>query len=201
MLSRFESSLLHKDGREVIIETSGMQVLDENGNYFGWRGVNCDIIEREQAEQKIRQQAEEILELSTPVIQVWEGVVIAPLIGTLDSQRTQGLMERFLNSIVETKSPVALVDITGVPTVDTQTAQHLMEAISAARLLGTKVVLTGVRPVIAQTLVHLGIDLSEIETCASLAAGLRLALDMLNLEIVDNKLDFQGINLEKRAQL
>jgi len=178
-----------------------MQVLDENGNYFGWRGVNCDIIEREQAEQKIRQQAEEILELSTPVIQVWEGVVIAPLIGTLDSQRTQGLMERFLNSIVETKSPVALVDITGVPTVDTQTAQHLMEAISAARLLGTKVVLTGVRPVIAQTLVHLGIDLSEIETCASLAAGLRLALDMLNLEIVDNKLDFQGINLEKRAQL
>jgi rsbT co-antagonist protein RsbR len=93
-------------------------------------------------------------------------------------------MERFLKQIVITQSSVALVDITGVPTIDTQTAQHLTEAISAARLLGTQVILTGVRPAIAQTLVHLGIDLRDIETRASLAAGLKLALDTLNLTVL-----------------
>ena len=109
--------------------------------------------------------------------------MVAPLIGMLDSQRTYGFMERLLNGIVKNNSSIALVDITGVPTVDTQTAQHLIEAIGAARLLGTKVILTGVRPAIAQTIVHLGIDLSEVETCASLTAGLRTALDSLGLEV------------------
>ena len=132
---------------------------------------------------KIAQQSQEIMDLSTPVVQVWEGIVIAPLIGILDSDRTQRFMERFLNGIVETRSSVALVDITGVPHLDTQTAQHLTEAITAARLLGTRVILTGVRPAIAQTLVHLGIDLSGMETCASLIAGLRLALDMMGLQV------------------
>jgi rsbT co-antagonist protein RsbR len=93
-------------------------------------------------------------------------------------------MERLLNRIVETNSPVALVDITGVPTIDTQTAQHLIETISAVRLLGAQVVLTGVRPAIAQTLVHLGIDLSNIMTRASLSAGLQVALDILKLQVV-----------------
>jgi anti-anti-sigma regulatory factor len=126
----------------------------------------------------------EMLELSTPVLQIWEGVVVAPLIGTLDSERTQQFMERLLNEIVKTKSPVALIDITGVPTIDTQTGQHLIEAISAARLLGTEVILTGVRPAIAQTLVHLGIDLSDFITKSSLAAGLNDALYALNLRVV-----------------
>jgi len=138
---------------------------------------------RVEAANIIAQQSQEIMELSTPVIQVWEGIVAAPLIGTLDSQRTQQFMERFLEAIVEAKAPVAMVDITGVPTVDTQTAQHLIEAITAARLLGTRVILTGVRPAIAQTLVHLGIDLSEIETQSSLMAGLKLALNMLGLAV------------------
>jgi PAS domain S-box-containing protein len=142
------------------------------------------VLKSKRTEKKLEQQAQEILELSTPVIQVWEGLVIAPLIGMLDSQRTQGFMERFLNGIVDTKSPVALVDITGVPTIDTQTAQHIIEAITAARLLGTKVILTGVRPSIAQTLVHLGVDLSDIDTRASLISGLRLALSMLGLEVI-----------------
>jgi len=114
-------------------------------------------------------------------------VVAAPLIGSLDSLRTQQFMERLLNRIVETNSPVALVDIMGVPTIDTQTAQHLIETISAVRLLGAQVVLTGVRPVIAQTLVHLGIDLSDIITRSSLAAGLQVALDILNLQVVEKK--------------
>ena len=116
-------------------------------------------------------------------MQVWQGVVVAPLIGSLDSQRTQQFMERLLGRIVETNSPVALVDIMGVPTIDTQTAQHIIETISAVRLLGAQVVLTGVRPSIAQTLVHLGVDLSGIITRSSLAAGLQVALDILNLKV------------------
>jgi anti-anti-sigma regulatory factor len=135
-------------------------------------------------EKMLQRQAQEIMDLSTPVMQVWEGVVVVPLIGILDTVRTDEFMERFLKQIVITQSSVALVDITGVPTIDTQTAQHLTEAISAARLLGTQVILTGVRPAIAQTLVHLGIDLRDIATRASLAAGLKLALDTLNLTVL-----------------
>ena len=154
------------------------------GTLLGFAKVTRDLTERKEAEERIQQQSKEIMELSTPVMQVWQGVVVAPLIGSLDSQRTQQFMERLLNRIVETNSPLALVDIMGVPTVDTQMAQHLIETISAVRLLGAQVVLTGVRPAIAQTLVHLGIDLSGIITRSSLAAGLRVALDMLNLQVV-----------------
>ena len=157
---------------------------DKDGTLRGFAKVTRDLTERKEAEERIQQQSREIMELSTPVMQVWQGVVVAPLIGSLDSQRTQQFMERLLNRIVETNSPLALVDIMGVPTIDTQTAQHLIETISAVRLLGAQVVLTGVRPAIAQTLVHLGIDLSGILTRSSLAAGLRVALDMLNLQVV-----------------
>ena len=142
-----------------------------------------DITRQKEIEEALMAQSQEILELSTPVIQIWDGVVVAPLIGTLDSQRTQHFMERFLNTIVETKSPVALVDITGVPTIDTQTAQNLLETISASRLLGAKVIMTGVSPAIAQTLVHLGIDLSSVTTTTSLVNGLKAALEILGVEI------------------
>lgn len=142
-----------------------------------------EITKQKEMEEALYSQSKELIELSTPVIQAWEGIVIAPLIGTLDSQRTYHFMDRFLNAIVDTKSPVALVDITGVSTVDTQTAQHLIEAITASRLLGTKAILTGVSPSIAQTLVHLGVDLSKIETHTSLARGLALALDYLGYEV------------------
>jgi anti-anti-sigma regulatory factor len=144
-----------------------------------------DITERRQNEERIKRQAQEIMEMATvPIVQVWEGIVLAPLIGTLDSQRTQQLMERLLVRITETSSPVAVLDITGVPTIDTQTAQHLIETISAVRLLGADVILTGVRPSIAQTLVHLGIDLTNVVTRSSLASGLRMALGALNLAVV-----------------
>ena len=134
---------------------------------------------------KLKKQAQEILEMaSVPVVPVWEGIVLVPLIGTLNSQRTQHLMERLLQRISETNSPVAVLDITGVPTIDTQTAQHLIETIASVRLLGAEVVLTGVRPTIAQTLVHLGIDLSNVLTRSSLAVGLRMALHLLNLKVV-----------------
>ena len=165
------------------VSTSKIPYFDEKGEVVGVIGVSLDITERKLAEERIQQQTKEIMDLSTPVMQVWQGVVVAPLIGSLDSQRTQQFMERLLARIVETNSPVALVDIMGVATIDTQTAQHLIETISAVRLLGAQVVLTGVRPTIAQTLVHLGVDLSGIITRSSLAGGLLVALDILDLKI------------------
>lgn len=142
-----------------------------------------EAMKRKRMEDMLARQTEEILEISTPVMEVWTGVVVAPLIGTLDSRRSQRFMEVLLERIVETNSSVALVDITGVPAIDTQTAQHLIETITAVRLLGAQVVLTGVRPAIAQTLVHLGIGLSDIVTRSSLSAGLRVAMDMLNVQM------------------
>lgn len=134
-------------------------------------------------DEVISRQSEEIMEMSTPVIQVWEGVVAAPIIGTLDSSRTQQFMERLLEAIVATNSPIALVDITGVPQIDTATAQHLIDTINAVKLLGSQVIITGVRPAIAQTLVHLGIDLTDIVTRPTMAAGLKVALDKLSIKV------------------
>ena len=183
---RFEDEgwRVRKDGKQFWANVIISALRNKNGTLRGFSKVTRDLTERTQAEERIKQQSREITELSTPVMQVWQGVVVAPLIGSLDSQRTQQFMERLLGRIVETNSPVALVDIMGVPTIDTQTAQHLIETISAVRLLGAQVVLTGVRPAIAQTLVHLGIDLSGIMTRASLSAGLQVALDILNLKVV-----------------
>jgi PAS domain S-box-containing protein len=179
-----ESWRVRKDGKKFWASVIISALRDKDGTLRGYSKVTRDLTERKQAEERIQQQSKEIMELSTPVMQVWQGVVVAPLIGSLDSNRTQQFMERLLGRIVETNSPVALVDIMGVPTVDTQTAQHLIETISAVRLLGAQVVLTGVRPAIAQTLVHLGIDLSGIMTRSSLSAGLQVALDILNLKVV-----------------
>lgn len=145
------------------------------------------------SEEVISRQSDEILEISTPVVKIWDGVVAAPIIGTLDSKRTQQFMERLLNAIVETNSLVALVDITGVPAIDTATAQHLIETINAVKLLGSQVVITGVRPAIAQTLVHLGINLQDIITRSSMAAGLRVALDILSLKVVSKQDDGKGV--------
>jgi PAS domain S-box-containing protein len=185
---RFEDEgwRVRKDGSQFWANVIITALRDRAGNLVGFGKVTRDLTEQKQAEETIARQAQEILEVSTPVVQVWDGVVAAPLIGTLDSQRTEQFMERLLQRIVETNSSVALVDITGVPTIDTQTAQHLIETITAVRMLGAQVVLTGVRPALAQTLVHLGIDLSHIVTRSSLSAGLRIALDLLGLHVISN---------------
>lgn len=127
-------------------------------------------------EEVIRRQQEEMLELSTPVVQLWEGVVALPLIGTLDSSRTSVVMESLLQTIVQTRSEIAIIDITGVPTVDTQVAQHLLKTVAAARLMGADCIISGIRPQIAQTMVHLQIDLSTVTTKATMAEALRIAL-------------------------
>jgi len=127
-------------------------------------------------EDVITRQQEELLELSTPVIKLWDGVLAVPMIGTLDSSRTQLVMESLLQRIVDTGSELAIIDITGVPTVDTLVAQHLLKTVTAIRLMGADCIISGVRPQIAQTIVHLGIDLTGITTKASLADALALAL-------------------------
>ena len=128
-------------------------------------------------EQVIVRQQEEMLELSTPVVKLWDGILALPMIGTLDSARTQVVMESLLQRIVETGSAIAIIDITGVPTVDTLVAQHLLKTVTAIRLMGADCIISGVRPQIAQTIVHLGVNLQGISTKATLADALAVALD------------------------
>lgn len=135
-------------------------------------------------EEVIKRQQEELLELSTPVVKLWDGVLALPMIGTLDSQRTQVVMESLLQRIVDTGSEVAIIDITGVPTVDTLVAQHLLKTVTAIRLMGADCIISGVRPQIAQTIVHLGLDLQGVVTKANLADALAVALKRVGLAVV-----------------
>ena len=132
----------------------------------------------------ILRQQQEMLELSTPVVKLWDGVLALPIIGTLDSSRTQTIMESLLERIVETGSEIAIIDITGVPTVDTLTAQHLLKTVTAARLMGAECIISGIRPQIAQTIVHLGVELGDVVTKASLADAFKVALQRSNLMVV-----------------
>ena len=142
-------------------------------------------------EKLIAQQQEELMELSTPVVKLWEGILALPIIGTLDSARTQVVMESLLEAVVQTNSRVAIIDITGVPTVDTLVAQHLLKTIAAARLMGADCIISGVRPQIAQTIVHLGIDLAGVVTKAKLSDAFALALQRTGQAVVrvDGKSD------------
>jgi len=134
-------------------------------------------------EEVILRQQQEMLELSTPVVKLWDGVLALPMIGTLDSARTQVVMESLLQRIVETGAEVAIIDITGVPTVDTLVAQHLLKTITAARLMGAECIISGIRPQIAATIVHLGVDLSAVITKATLADAFQVALGRLGLAV------------------
>jgi rsbT co-antagonist protein RsbR len=134
-------------------------------------------------EETIQRQQAELLELSTPVVKLWDGILALPMIGTLDSARTQIVMETLLQEIVETGSQVVIIDITGVPTVDTLVAQHLLKTVAAARLMGTDCIISGIRPQIAQTIVHLGVDLSAVITKATLADAFAIALERRGLKV------------------
>jgi rsbT co-antagonist protein RsbR len=138
-------------------------------------------------EEVINRQQEEMLELSTPVVKLWDGVVALPMIGTLDSARTQIVMESLLQRIVETGSEIAIIDITGVPTVDTLVAQHLLKTVTAIRLMGADCIISGIRPQIAQTIVHLGVELEGVTTKASLADALALAFKRSGLTVTRAK--------------
>jgi rsbT co-antagonist protein RsbR len=135
-------------------------------------------------EEVIAQQQEALLELSTPVVKLWDGILALPLIGTLDSARTQIVMENLLQQIVATGAEIAIIDITGVPTVDTLVAQHLLKTVAAARLMGADCIISGIRPQIAQTIVHLGVVLGDVVTRATMADALSLALQRSGMTVV-----------------
>ncbi len=161
---------LGKESDAVIEESTSLSaLLDKLGLY-------TTEIYQAAREDVIRRQQEEMLELSTPVVKMWDGIVALPLIGTLDSARTSVVMESLLQRIVETGSEIAIIDITGVPTVDTLVAQHLLKTVAAARLMGADCIISGIRPQIAQTMVHLAIDLSAVTTKATMAEALKTAL-------------------------
>ena len=140
-------------------------------------------------EQVISRQQQELLELSTPVVQLWDGILALPLIGTLDSARTQVVMQNLLDAIVKTRSDFAIIDITGVPVVDTLVAQHLLKTVAAARLMGAECMISGIRPQIAQTIIHLGVDLSDVITKATLADAFSLTLRRAGYAMVRDQKD------------
>ena len=135
-------------------------------------------------EDVISRQQHELLELSTPVVQLWDGILALPLIGTLDSARTQVVMQNLLDAIVKTRSDFAIIDITGVPVVDTLVAQHLLKTVAAARLMGAECMISGIRPQIAQTIIHLGVDLSDVITKATLADAFALTLRRAGFKMI-----------------
>jgi rsbT co-antagonist protein RsbR len=151
-------------------------LLDRLGLY------TTEVFQRGREQVIIRQQ-QELMELSTPVVTLWEGVLALPLIGTLDSARTQVVMESLLQRIVDSGAAIAIIDITGVPTVDTVTAQHLLKTVDAARLMGADCIISGIRPQIAQTIVHLGVNLGTVVTKATLADAFGIALKRLGLSV------------------
>ena len=173
-----------------------LEVLEEQGDAQGYRAfaelsrlvddLGLFMLESyaETREAVIVEQAESLLELSTPVVKLWNGIVALPLVGTLDSARTQVVMEALLQALVDTGSEHAIIDITGVAAVDTQVAQHLLKTVQAARLLGAECIISGIRPQIAQTVVALGIEFGDIQTKASLADALLVALRRSGLDVV-----------------
>jgi rsbT co-antagonist protein RsbR len=152
----------------VLLDQFGLQVME--------------VFQRSREEVIIRQQ-QEIAELSTPVVKLWDGILALPLIGTLDSARTQVVMENLLQTIVDQNAEIAIIDITGVPTVDTLVAQHLLKTVAAARLMGADCIISGIRPQIAQTMVHLGVELN-VTSKATLADALSLALQRTGRAVV-----------------
>ncbi|TCZ71810.1 STAS domain-containing protein [Flaviaesturariibacter aridisoli] len=176
-----------KDQPEVLVDA--LMKVNRLMDAFGVVTFETFIKGREEV---ILRQTDEISEISTPVIRLWDGILALPIIGTLDSARTQVVMESLLQQIVDTSSTIAILDISGVPAVDSLVAQHLIKTVSATRLMGAECIISGIRPEIAQTIVHLGIDLSNIVTKATLASALKYAFALL-------KLDVKRIQKEKPA--
>ncbi len=169
-----------RDGKVIDFEFTSSPLRDNQGNIVGGVEYIVDITERLEAEAKAHQLQEDILELSTPVLSLWKDVLAIPLIGTLDSRRTQDAMEKALTRMAEEKAKVLIVDITGVPVVDTMVANHLIRMANAVQLMGGKSILTGISPATAKTIVHLGIDLSGLNTRATLVQGLELAIEFVS---------------------
>ncbi|RZN36703.1 MAG: PAS domain S-box protein [Methanosarcinales archaeon] len=178
----YEIELVHKDKKSVPVELNVTSLLNVDGEVVGRTGTARDITERKELEQQLQQAFDKLKasyeELSIPVIQVWDGVLVLPIIGVLDSERINRLMETMLAKIVETQSGVVIIDVTGVRSVDTNVANHLINVAKAAKLLGTRCVVTGIKPDVAHTLIGLGVDMSGVTTMRSMQEGLKYALQI-----------------------
>lgn len=177
LFSRFRSEFAHDPATLASVTWTASTLLDKLGLY-------TIATYQESREQLIIRQQQEMMELSTPVVKLWDNVLALPLIGTLDSARTQIVMQNLLEAIVAESAAIAIIDITGVPTVDTLVAQHLLKTVAAARLMGADCIISGIRPQIAQTIIHLGVDLAGVTTKATLADAIKLAFRRLNYSIV-----------------
>ncbi|HZF51189.1 MAG TPA: PAS domain S-box protein [Polyangiaceae bacterium] len=172
------NSIVTLSGEERIVSWNNAVRLDEERNVCGTLSLGVDITEQRRAQAVVAKQARRILELSTPILQIWEGVLLAPLIGEIEGGRAQQLSGLLLEAIVRSGARVVLLDVTGLPQVDAEAAERLMNTIAAARLVGASAIVTGMRPALAHTIVELGVDLSQVTTCGTLMAGLKLALTL-----------------------
>ena len=175
-------SLILDEGLEFPIEIGLKPLRSENGIVA--LATIIDITERRNLESLVKRQQQDLMELSTPVIRLWDGIVVLPIVGTLDSERSRCMVEQLLKALSETDSLVAILDISGVPMVDTLVAQHLMKAIGATRLMGAECIVSGIRPEIANTIMNLGLDLAKVNTKSSMARALQDAFTLLELKVV-----------------
>ncbi|MFC1866687.1 PAS domain-containing protein [Thermodesulfobacteriota bacterium] len=175
------------NGRTIPIEYTADALKDENGNVVGGLEYVLDITERVRQEHKLREQSRTIMDISTPAIKLWDRIVILPVVGVVDSLRAQQMMDAMLKKITETSSKVIILDIQGVAAVDTAVANHLIKIAKATKLMGCQCIISGISPAVAQSLVHLGIDLGNVITDSTLQDALADALDMLNLEVRTQK--------------
>jgi rsbT co-antagonist protein RsbR len=171
------------DGAQVPIEYYAAPLKDDDGNIVGGLEYILDITERVKHEERLRQQARTISEISTPTIKLWDGIVVLPVIGVVDSNRAQQMMEKMLQKIVSTSAKVIILDISGVAAVDTAVANHLIKITKATQLLGCRCVISGVSPAVAQTIINLGIDMEGIYTNSTLSDALQEAFTYINLEV------------------
>ena len=172
-----------RNGEKIFAEVTAYPVY-EKGRIMEFIHISRDVTERVMAQERLKEHQKAIIELSTPVIEVWKGIITLPLIGIIDSSRARQIMENLLDVIVKTSASIAIIDITGVPIVDTEVADRLIKTIKAAMLLGTKCVMVGIKPEIAQSMVHLGVDLAGVSTFASLQSGLEYAFRETGLKVV-----------------
>ena len=180
---RGEAKQLRKDGSQFDAQMSFSPIRNEEGETIAISVITSDITEQKELQQQLRKQNEAIMEMSTPVIKIWGKIIMLPIVGALDTSRAQQMTEKLLESIVVNEAVVALIDVTGVPFIDTSVARHLLKAIDASRMLGAEVIVTGFSPEAAQTLAQLGVDFSALRTRGSLQAGLREAFGMVNAKL------------------
>lgn len=174
-------------GKTFNTEITAAPLKDRRGNIVGGLEYIIDISNRVKMENDLRAQTRTILELSTPVIKIWNGVLLLPLVGIVDTMRAQHIIENLLNAIVENEADVAILDLTGVPIVDTAVAKHIIKTVNAAKMLGAETILTGFSPDVSQTLVTLGVDLSNITTCGSLKNGISKAFDFIGKKVISHE--------------